>query len=118
MTLTAKETIEKFWHIQDAGDYTAVVELFAEDALFEDPVYGTFKGREAIRGFMQKMNEEMKSRKIHFEVGEIAGSGDVVWAQWVAKTPDGDIEGCGLYRVKEGLLTYYKDYMNAPQQEE
>ena len=25
-----------------------------------------------------------------------------------------ETEGCGLYRVKDGMLTYYKDYMNAP----
>jgi limonene-1,2-epoxide hydrolase len=32
----------------------------------------------------------------------------------VAVTPNGRIEGCGLYRVRDGLMTYYKDYMNAP----
>ena len=39
--------------------------------------------------------------------------GEVAWAQWVARTPEGNIDGCGLYRVRDGLLTYYKDYMNA-----
>ena len=31
---TAKEVIETFWEIQDEGDYTKVINLFAEDALF------------------------------------------------------------------------------------
>ena len=118
MTLSAKETIEKFWRIQDEGDYTAVVELFAEDALFEDPVYGTFEGRDAIMAFMQKMNEEMQTRETDFVVREIDGGGEVAWAQWIMRTPEGNIEGCGLYRVRDGMLTYYKDYMNAPQPQE
>jgi len=30
----------------------------------------------------------------------------------VAVTPRGEIEGCGLYKVRDGKLTYYRDYMN------
>lgn len=115
---SAKETINEFWRIQDAGDYSALVELFAEDATLVDPFFGTFEGREAIAGFMSKMNEEMKSQETDFIVREIEGGGDIAWAQWTARTPAGDIEGCGLYRVRDGLMTYYKDYMNAPAAEE
>ena len=114
MTRTAKETIEEFWRIQDEGDYTAMVKLFSPDAVLVDPFFGTFEGREAIQAFMEKMNEEMATRETHFVVREIDGGGDVAWAQWRAKTPAGDVEGCGLYRVKDGKMTYYKDYMNAP----
>ena len=111
---TAKQTIEEFWRIQDEGDYTMVLELFAEDAILVDPFFGTFNGKEAIAGFMAKMNEEMKNRETDFVVREIAGAGETARAQWVAKTPSGDIDGCGLYKVRDGLMTYYKDYMNAP----
>jgi len=52
----AYDTIQRFWHVQDAGDYTATVSLFADDALFVDPIYGTFEGRVAIAEFMEKMN--------------------------------------------------------------
>lgn len=113
---SAKETIETFWRIQDEGDYTRVVALFAEDAVLVDPFYGTFEGKPAIAGFMAKMNEVMSERDTDFIVREICGGGDTAWAQWTARTPKGDIEGCGLYKVKDGLMTYYKDYMNAPEQ--
>ena len=110
----AKEIIETFWRIQDEGDYTKVVDLFAEDAVLVDPFFGTFKGKAAIGEFMKKMNAEMGARQTSFVVREIDGGGDVAWAQWTAKTPAGEIDGCGLYRVRDGLMTYYKDYMNAP----
>ena len=116
MTRTAQETIERFWEIQNGGDYTQVVPLFADDAVVVDPFYGTFTGREEIAGFMAKMVEVMRSSDTRFTVQEIGGGGEVAWAQWIAHTPRGDIPGCGLYRVRDGLMTYYKDYMNAPEQ--
>ena len=111
---SAKEIIETFWRIQDEGDYTKVVDLFAEDAVLVDPFFGTFEGKAAIGEFMKKMNAEMGARQTSFVVREIDGGGDVAWAQWTAKTTAGEIDGCGLYRVRDGLMTYYKDYMNAP----
>ena len=112
MTRTAQETIETFWRIQNSGDYTQVVPLFAEDAVLEDPFFGRFEGRTAIAGFMEKMVEVMGERKTRFTVKEIAGGGEVAWARWIAHSPRGDIEGCGLYRVVNGYMTYYCDYMN------
>jgi len=111
---SAVEVIKKFWEIQDEGDYTKVIDLFSEDALFEDPVYGNFNGKAEILEFMKKMNKEMSSRNITFRAIKIDGGGDIAWTQWIADTPEGEIEGCGLYKVENGLMTYYKDYMNAP----
>lgn len=112
---SAQETIELFWRTQDAGDYTALVALFAEDAMLVDPFYGTFNGRTAIGEFMALMNKEMGGQKTSFTLVEAGGGGDVAWAQWIAHTPRGDIDGVGVYRVRNGQLTYYRDYMNAAQ---
>ncbi|MFL2537839.1 MAG: nuclear transport factor 2 family protein [Candidatus Azotimanducaceae bacterium] len=114
MAKSAKETIEEFWRIQDNRIYSALTDLFAEEAVLVDPFFGTFEGKEAIGAFMMKMNQEMQTQQTHFEVSEIEGGGETAWAQWVAVTPQGRVDGCGLYRVKNGEITYYKDYMNAP----
>ncbi|MEM6909116.1 MAG: nuclear transport factor 2 family protein [Pseudomonadota bacterium] len=114
MAGAAQQTIEQFWQIQDDGDYTRLAPLFAEDALFEDPVYGTFNGRDAILGFMTKMVEEMGSRKIHFTVDEICGDDHAVWARWTMHSPDGASGGVGIYKVANGKITYYRDYMDPP----
>ena len=52
---------------------------------------------------MKKMNEETASSETSFRAREIAGDNEVAWAQWIAITPAGELEGCGLYRVKDGL---------------
>lgn len=109
----ARDVIAEFWRLQDTHDYTKTVELFADDADFHDPVYGSMKGREAIGAFMEKMNEVMHANNITFSLLELDGEDEVAWARWVAHTPAGDKHGCGLYRVRNGKLTYYRDYMNS-----
>jgi steroid Delta-isomerase len=85
----AQQTIERFWQVQDSGDYTQLVELFADDALLEDPIWGVYRGREAILGFMTTMVKEMGERKIHFTVDEICGDDHACWARWTMHSPAG-----------------------------
>jgi steroid Delta-isomerase len=108
----AQRTIERFWQVQDSGDYTQLVDLFAEDALLEDPIWGVYKGRDAIMGFMTTMVKEMGERKIHFTVDEICGDDQAVWARWTMHSPAGTRSGVGIYKVANGKLTYYRDYMD------
>jgi ketosteroid isomerase-like protein len=112
----AQQVIERFWKVQDSGDYTRLVDLFAEDALVEDPIWGRYEGREAIRRFMTTMVKEMGARKIHFTVDEIQGDDSIAWARWTLHSPDGTRGGCGIYRVKDGKLVYYRDYMDPPKE--
>lgn len=113
----AQRTIEQFWAIQDDGDYTRLAPLFAQDAVVEDPVWGTFEGREAILTFMQTMVKEMGARKITFTVDEICGDDHVCWARWTMHSPQGKRGGCGIYKVADSQLTYYRDYMDPPSEE-
>ena len=108
----AQDLIAHFWKVQDSGDYTRLVELFAEDAVVEDPVWGTYRGREAIRRFMTTMVKEMGERKIHFTLDEVFGDDHAAWSRWTMHSPAGSRGGCGIYKVAQGKLTYYRDYMD------
>ncbi len=108
----AYDTIKRFWEIQDEGDYAALAPLFADNAEVVDPVYGTFVGGEAIAGFFTMMNTEMAKAGASFRLVELAGDDETAWAQWEATTARGVRQGVGVYRVRNGRLTYYKDYMN------
>lgn len=44
---------------------------------------------------------------------EDAGDYETAWAQWEATTDRGTRTGVGVYRVRNGRLTYYRDYMSA-----
>ena len=108
----AYDTIKRFWGIQDPGDYAALAPLFADDAEVVDPVYGTFVGGEAIAGFFTMMNTEMAKAGASFRLVELSGDDETAWAQWEATTNKGVRQGVGIYRVRDGQLIYYKDYMN------
>lgn len=110
----AQRTIERFWEIQDSGDYTRLVELFAADAVVEDPIWGTHRGPEEIRVFMTTMVKEMGERQIHFTLDEVFGDDHACWTRWTMHSPAGSRGGCGIYKVKDGQLTYYRDYMDPP----
>lgn len=114
MAGAAQELIERFWRIQDGGDYRQLVDLFAEDARLEDPIWGVFEGREAIAGFMARMVEEMGARGVHFTADEIRGDEQVAWARWTMHAPGGRRGGVGIYRVERGKLAYYRDYLDPP----
>ncbi len=109
----AYDTLARFWDLQNGGDYTKVVELFADDAVLVDPIFGTFEGAEAIGAFMTKMNQEMSKIGASFSLEELSGDDETVWAQWTATTNSGERTGVGVYRVRNGKITYYRDYMNA-----
>ncbi len=108
----AQRVIEEFWRIQDSGDYTKLVGLFAEDALLEDPVWGRYEGREEILRFMTTMVKEMGERQIRFTLDEVCGDDHAVWARWTLHSPQGTRGGVGIYKVEGGKLTYYRDYMD------
>jgi|SRR6056297_252782 len=109
----AYDTITKFWDVQNAGDYLALAPLFADDAVLEDPIFGTFTGIEAITGFFTKMNEVVPTAGCVFEALEIQGGDTSAWCKWVAKYDDGRrVAGVGIYKVADGRLVYYRDYMD------
>ena len=112
MTGEALQVIKKFWKNQDSGDYTTTEHLFADDALFVDPIYGTFQGREEISAFLLKMNQEVKSINGVFRLEKLSGNETTAWAQWSFTSDHGYREGVGVYEVKNSQITYYRDYMN------
>lgn len=115
--MQAKAVIEKFWDIQNGHDYSKLAPLFAEDAVFEDPAIGRVEGIAAITELLARLTTELADRQMHFEVLEMAGDEHVAWSRWVWRRPDGDVEGVGLYRVRDGQLTVYRDFYAVPEED-
>lgn len=109
----AYDTLRRFWDLQEGGDYTRVSHLFAEDAVLVDPMFGTFTGGPAITEFMERMNTEMAALGVSFRLIDLAGDDEVAWAEWEAVTAGRPRRGVGIYRVRDGRITYYRDYVQA-----
>ena len=111
----AYEVLKEFWSNQDSGDYTLSAHMFSKDALFVDPIYGTFTGRREITGFLIRMNSVVASINGIFRLEKLSGDESTAWAQWSFTSDQGHREGVGVYKVENGQITYYRDYMNEPE---
>ena len=48
--------------------------------------------------------------RISFTIDEICGDDHSCWSRWTMHSPAGTRGGCGIYKVADGKLTYYRDY--------
>ena len=110
MSNEARSVIQNFWHVQNSRDYAALVELFSDDAVLQDPIMGTKQGIDEIKAFMETMNVSTKELGLHFETLEISGDSETAWCRWAAVTPNSRVEGCGIYKTAAGKISYYRDY--------
>lgn len=111
--LEACTVISRYWEFQAERDYPSMTASFARDAVLIDPILGAIEGRDAISDYIDKVKIEIDRIEAVFSLSEVAGSGDVAWAQWTVTTTRGQRKGCGIYRVRDGEITYYRDYMNS-----
>lgn len=109
----AYNTLKEYWDLQSSGDYKRMLGLFAPDAVVVDPIHGNIVGLDAISELMTKVLREVKRIGASFTLEELSGDDEVAWAQWVATTDKGERRGVGVYKVRDGRITYYRDYMNA-----
>jgi steroid delta-isomerase len=110
----AAAVIQQFWEIQDAGDYTALTRLFADDAILVDPFIGEIHGNVAVGQYMQKMNEQVGAQDGRFERIDVVTGGEAAWTSWNWITKDGTANGVTVYKIKDGKIAYYRDYMGSP----
>lgn len=108
----ALDVVRRFWQIQDEGDYTALVPLFAYDAVFTDLIYGRFDGAAAIAAYMAQMKAEMPAMGVRFELVDAAGDDTVAWSQWTCHFPNGSVPGWTLHTVRDGQITLDADYFD------
>jgi ketosteroid isomerase-like protein len=108
----ALDVVRRFWQIQDQGRYAELGELFADDAVFTDLIYGRFEGRDAIVGYLRQMDVEMPAMGVRFELVDAAGDETVAWSQWWCHLPNGSVPGWTLHTVRAGQLTLDSDYFD------
>jgi ketosteroid isomerase-like protein len=111
-TGAGRDVIGRFWDIQNAGRYTELAALFADDAVFTDILYGEFHGRDAIAGYFGRMEQEMPALGVSFELADAAGDETVGWSQWWCRFPDGVVPGWTLHTFRRGEITLDSDYFD------
>ncbi len=110
---SALDVVRRFWAIQDEGRYSELGELFTDDAVFTDVIYGRMEGHAAVVGYLQRMQAEMPSRGIRFELVDAAGDETVAWSQWWCHFPTGTVPGWTLHTLRGDKFTLDADFFDA-----
>lgn len=76
-------TIEKFYHFFGQLDAEAMVALYHEEVVFQDPAFGTLHGERA-KNMWRMLCESQKGKDFQVKVDDIGASGNVGEATWEA----------------------------------
>ncbi len=113
----AEDLIREFGRIEADQRYTKLVDLFVEDGVYCDPLFGPQRGKDQILTFMAMMEDLVPKAGARFDFVECQGDTTCGWARWVmyARGDDGQehaIPGQSLYRLRGGQVAYVADYMD------
>jgi len=110
-----EQLLRSYWAIiEKEQNYSALSEYYLPESVLIDPVYGSFKGYDAIKAFLKQVTTDMHKLDISFTVAEVAGEGDIGWSRWCIQLPDGNKkEGVSVYRFKDDKILYQHDYIGA-----
>jgi len=108
-----EQLLRSYWAIiEKEQNYSALSEYYLPESVLIDPVYGSFKGYDAIKAFLKQVTTDMHKLDISFTVAEVAGEGDIGWSRWSFRLPDGsEKQGVSVYRFKGDKILYQHDFI-------
>lgn len=113
MSTEREQYIKTYWKlIEKDQNYSALSDYYLPESVLIDPVYGPFKGHDAIKAFLENVTADMRELNIVFSVTEVAGENEIGWSRWNFRLPDGSKkEGVSVYRFKGDKILYQHDYI-------
>ncbi len=117
MERVVKELCRRF----EREDSAAFADLFAEDAVYLDSLYGTYEGRGAITAFHRKCHEEAEAYSFR-PVTILADEGKNVAFEWefsfVSLMPSSrgreiSLKGASFLTLRGGKIVSYREYADS-----
>jgi ketosteroid isomerase-like protein len=112
----AAQIAARFGAVEDAQNYTSLLELFADDAVYFDPFMGAQRGHDQLRAFMSHMEELVPAAGATFADWRTVGDRNVAWATWIMVAgPDRlEVPGQSLYRIgDDDKVQFVADYVDS-----
>lgn len=116
-----KDIVTAFGAAVEAGDGTALANLFTQDGVYHDMFYGAFKGRAAIKGMLENIFHR-DAKDFRWELLDPVTNGRIGYAHWLfsytgtaahIKGQRVVFDGVGIYVLKDGLIERYEDISNS-----
>jgi limonene-1,2-epoxide hydrolase len=111
------EVVRRFCAAWSDGNIDALLEYFADDAVYHNIPVAPVTGRDAIRATIEGFTAGVD--RIDFKVTNIAASGDVVLTERVDVFVTGDrsieLPVMGTFELAGGRITAWRDYFDLNQ---
>lgn len=78
-----KEIIEEFYSSFSKGNYKGMIKLYHKDVEFQDPAFGTLRGKRAMKMWEMLLSNKEASPKVSFT--NIKDKKNMVTAEWKAE---------------------------------
>ena len=115
------ELVKAFGAAVEAGDGTALADLFTADGVYHDMFYGAFEGRAAIREMLEGVFHR-DARDFRWDFLDPVSDARVGYARWLfsytgtTRHTDGQrvvFDGVGVFFLEGGLIARYEDVANS-----
>ena len=116
-----EEIVTAFGAAVEAGDGTALGELFTPDGVYHDMFYGAFEGRAAIRDMLEGLFHR-DAKGFRWEFLDPVSNGKIGYTHWLfsytgtaphIKDERVVFDGVGLFFLEEGKIARYEDVSNS-----
>ena len=108
------ETIRAFINAWANLDAEELVSYFADDGVYHNMPASPISGRENLLKFIGGFISPWSSTD--WEIVNLAGAGDTVFAERVDKTTAGDkqvnLPCCGVFEMRDGKISVWRDYFD------
>jgi hypothetical protein len=113
--------IDLFCECFEQDDPGAFADLFIDDAVYVDNLYGAYEGREAIKGFHARCHEEAKTYRF-LPMNHLFNNRDMAAFEWqlsfvsmmsLSKNKEITVEGSGFLTLKDGQISSYREYTDS-----
>jgi limonene-1,2-epoxide hydrolase len=113
----ATDLVQRFCAVWSKGDLDAIMEFFADDAVYHNIPVDPVTGRDAIRGTIEGFTGGVDS--IEFKVRNISASGSVVMTEridvFTFPTTTIELPVMGTFEVSKDKITAWRDYFDLNQ---
>ena len=111
------ELVRRFCAQWETGDVDALLDYFADDAVYHNIPIDPVEGKDAIRATIQMFTTGVE--RVEFRVRNAVGDGDVVLTErvdvFVLPTATIELPVMGTFEVRDGKITAWRDYFDLNQ---
>jgi limonene-1,2-epoxide hydrolase len=105
--------VEAFIDAWNAMDFTAIVDLLADDVVYHNIPMTPLHGRDAVRDYLTSAGP---FDSIHWQTLNIAAAGDVVLTErvdnFVKQGKRISLPVMGVFEIRNGKITAWRDYFD------